>query len=452
MDDELLNNDLINRFEEMLEENEHYYFDGEELNDIISYYLDVGDLPFAYKAIQYALQLHPESIGMKVKVLEYMIEVEMLHEAGEMIEELKAVAGDQLDFVMAQARYWSLKEQHKLAVKFYEKALTFRAEEDYIHHCLGGELIALNEIGQALFHYKSALELDLDDELAFYACVQCFDEIHRDKECIDFLKQYIDLRPYADFAWFQLGLQHLRKKNIEEALEAFDYAVCINPKSINSLLQVAYCYEQLHDFPKAIETYHEAIEVDDSAAFTLLKIGRCYVEMDETGKALSYFHKAIHEDPQLDKAWAETSEVYENLGNIEEAIHYLSRAVELDSMHIQYWKRLAYLYVQSGLYEEAEQCYAKIVHIEPNHFLNWLGYTELLIILGEYKKAISVAERGLKRFERAELYYQISCCEYLLNRNKKGLSSLLRAKKLNPKLMDEMFTKYPILKIKTKFE
>lgn len=450
MEEEFFGNDLIDRFEQMLEENEHYYFDGEELNEIISYYLDVGDLPFAYKAIEYALQLHPESYEMKIKVLEYLLEVGMLKEASELIDELKEVAKSSLDFVIAQARFWSLKEQHKLAINFYEKALEYGVEEDYIHHCLGGEYIAISEIGKALFHYKSALELELDDDLAFYACVQCFNEIYRHKECIDFLKQYIEIRPYADFAWFQLGLQYERQKDFENALEAFDYAVCINPKSINNLIKLAKCHEKMENHAKAIEVYEEALEIDDTPAYTMIEIANCYINKKENSKALAYYHKAIHSDPQLDRAWSLTSELYEKLGNTEEAIHYLKRAVELDAMNMAYWKRLTYLHVQAGMYEEAEQNYAKIIKLEPNHFLNWLGYTELLIILGEYKRAISIAEKGLKRFERAELYYQISCCEYLLNDNKKGLNSLIRAKKLNPKLMDEMFAKYPILKMKSR--
>ncbi|MDO5655356.1 MAG: tetratricopeptide repeat protein [Flavobacteriaceae bacterium] len=449
MDDELLNNELIDKFEDMLELNEHYYFDGEELNEIISYYLDIGDLPFAYKAIEYALQLHPESVAMRIKVLEYMIEVNMLHDAADLIEELKTIADSDIDFIVAQARFWSLKGMHKRAVKFYLRALDYDIENEYIHHCLGAEYLEIDNIGQALYHYKQALEMDLDDEMALYACVQCFDEIHRQKDCINFLLQYIDMRPYSESAWYQLGLQYLKLKQTEKALEAFEYAVCTHPKSINNHMKVAHCQEILKRYDDAVQTYLEVLEIDDSPGFTLMKIAECYVKKQENSKAISYLHLAIHEDPQLDKAWAKISEIYESIGNLEEAVHYLKRAVDLDSMDVKYHRRLAFLYIASGKYEEAEKCFSKIVKIEPNKFLNWLGYTELLIVLGEYENAINIAEKGLKRFEKAELYYQISCCEYLLNDNKKGLATFLRAKKLNPKILSEMYSKYPILKLKT---
>lgn len=448
MNEEWLNNELVERFEEMLDENECYYFDTDEFIEIISYYLDVGDLPFAHKAISYAIELHPENIELKVKVLEYNIEVGELHIAKDLIDELKEAAQNELDFIIAQAKYWSLKFQHKRAIQFYEKALEFGEEEDYIHHCLGTEYAAIGYIGKALFHFKSALELDLDDEAAFFSCIQCFNEIHRYKEAIDFLNQYIDRKPYSEIAWFQLGLQYLHFKDYNKALDAFDYAVCINPKGINNIYQVSFCYEKLGEYEKAIENYQTAIEFDDTPAYSYLKIARCYLKLEQPQKALNSYHQAINEDPQMDIIWSETADVYEKLGGIEEAIHYLKRAVDLDANNTEYLKKLTFLSIQMGYYEEAEITYEKIVSREPNHFLNWFGYTELLILLGEYAKAISVAKRGLIRFERAELYYQISCCEYLLNRNKKGSASLHRAKLLNPKLWDEMLLKYPILKAK----
>lgn len=49
MDDEHLNNDLIGRFEQMLEQRENYFFETDEFYEIIAYYLDVGDLPYAKK-------------------------------------------------------------------------------------------------------------------------------------------------------------------------------------------------------------------------------------------------------------------------------------------------------------------------------------------------------------------------------------------------------------------
>lgn len=65
--EDFFDNELIQKFEDMIENNEELYFDTEELEDIIVYYLELGDLKSAENAVQYGLNLHPSSIEIKVK-------------------------------------------------------------------------------------------------------------------------------------------------------------------------------------------------------------------------------------------------------------------------------------------------------------------------------------------------------------------------------------------------
>ena len=154
MEDDFLDNELIEKFEEMIENNESLYYDSDELEDIIGYYLDIGDLPYAKIALDYAKKIHSESIDIQVKELEYYVEMDELFIASEMIEDLKKVVTENVDFTLAQAKYWSLKGMHKIAIKFYEEALEDSEEKDFILHCLGNEHMANNNIGKALYYFK----------------------------------------------------------------------------------------------------------------------------------------------------------------------------------------------------------------------------------------------------------------------------------------------------------
>jgi len=296
-----------------------------------------------------------------------------------------------------------------------------------------------------LYCFRKALELDLDDDFAFFSCVQCFEDLHQNKECIEFLLQYIDLRPYSEIAWGQLGQQYMLMKDYEEAHRAFDYATLINPKSIMAYTQKAACLEKLEDYESAIKVYEETLELDDSAAYTYLKIGSCYVKLGKPFKALKAFHQSLHEDPQLDQAWVATSDLYDSIGNYEEALYYLNRALELEPAGIDYWKRRAYLHIQLVRFEESTLDYYRLVELEPNNFYNWLGLSETLITIGDYQKAVEAVFRGLKHFNRAELYYQLSNCYYLLGEEALGNSAFKKASEMNASLQGEMFQKYPIL-------
>ncbi|MBV7441745.1 tetratricopeptide repeat protein [Weeksellaceae bacterium TAE3-ERU29] len=446
MEDDFLDNELIERFEEMIENNESLYYDSDELEDIIGYYLDIGDLPYAKIALDYAKKIHSDSIDIQVKELEYYVEMDELFIASEMIEDLKKVVTDNVDFTLAQAKYWSLKGMHKIAIKFYEDALENSDEKDFILHCLGNEHMASNNIGKALYYFKSAIELNIEDEIAFAACVDCFNEIHKHKECIDFINQYIDLNPYSAEAWFELGVQYLMIKDYEKAYEAFDYSVVILPKSINAMMQMGFCLEQLGKYEEAIEIYKEAKTFDDTAAYIHLKIGQTYLKINEDFKALKSLHNAIHEDPQLDKAWYEAALIYEQTGNYSEALHYINRAIELDNINVAYYKRKAYLNIQLGYLEEAQITYHKIIQLESGKFLNWYAFAELQIILGEYQSAVKTILKAYHKFSKPALLYQLSTCYFLLNYKKEGIEALQKAKSLGPDLLEEMLEKYPILK------
>ena len=56
----------------------------------------------------------------------------------------------------------------------------------------------------------------------------------------------------------------------------------------------------------------------------------------------------------------------------------------------------------------------------------------------------------LKRFNKAELYYQLSNCYYLLANEKEGKKAFDKASEMNSSIQKEMFEKYPILENKLK--
>jgi len=65
--EEYFGNELVKKFEEMMENNDEFYFDTEELEDIIVYYLELGDFNYADTAVNYGLKLHPNSLDIKIK-------------------------------------------------------------------------------------------------------------------------------------------------------------------------------------------------------------------------------------------------------------------------------------------------------------------------------------------------------------------------------------------------
>ncbi|UWX68353.1 tetratricopeptide repeat protein [Empedobacter stercoris] len=450
MDEDFFNNELIERFEQMLENREYKYYDSEDLVEIIEFYIEVNDSEYAKRALDFAEKMHPENIEIKIKKIEYLLLINELKRSAKLIQELKVIAANELDYLLVQARFWGMKNMSRKAIRFYEEALSIDDDEtDFICNCIGNEFLNLDEVQSALIAFRKALKFNPENDYSFYSIIQCFEEIHNPEECIDFLKDFIDDNPYSEVAWLQLGLLYNHKKMFKEAINALDYVIAINPNSIVGHTNKAFSFEELGDYNKAIETLEETLEYDDSPALTHFKIGELYEKLKKPQKALKAYHIAIKEDPQLDKVWAKSAALYDKMGNLDEAEYYIQRAIELNDDNSEYYTNSTYYFLKQMKFEEALSSLVKLVELKPLVFNTWFAYVETLIAIGEHEQAIAVLLTGaLKNFNRAEFFYQLSNVYYLIDEDRLGNEALRNALSMDITIKKMMFENYPILQDK----
>lgn len=449
MDEDFFNNELIEKFEQMLDNREYTYYDSEDLCEIIEFYIEVNDSEYAKRALDFAEKMHPDNLEIKIKRIEYLLSIGELKRGGKLLQEIKEIAAQELDYLLVQARYWGMKNMPRKAIRFYEDALKVDDEEtDFICNCIGNEYLNLEEIRSALDAFKRALKFNPENDYSFYSIIQCYEDIHDDMDCIEFLKEYIEDNPYSEVSWLQLGLLYLHQKKYDYAINAFEYVIAINPNSISGHTNKASALEGLGQFSDAINTYEETLSFDDSPAVTHLKIGENFERLEKPQKALKSYHIAIKEDPQLDKVWAKAAALYDKLGNFEEAEYYINRAIELDNKNVEYYSSATYYYLKQLKFEEAIRNLAIIVEMKPLVFNSWYAYAETLIAIGEYEQAIPIIIAALRHFNRAEFFYQLSNVYYLTDQNKLGDEALTNALLLNKSLKESMLDNYPILQEK----
>ena len=164
--EEFFENELVSRFEDMIENNLELYFDTEELEDIIIYYLELGDLKSAENAVQFGLNLHPSSIEIKVKKLEVLIELEFYSPAKELMKELEVSASESTDYLACCAKYYSNLGNPRKAIDYCKQAILLGEELNFLHNFIADECVNLEDPFTALLHYKKALNEDQMDEYA----------------------------------------------------------------------------------------------------------------------------------------------------------------------------------------------------------------------------------------------------------------------------------------------
>lgn len=443
--EEFFENEYARRFEEMIENNDEYYFDTEELVDIIIYYLELGDINYAELAVNYALKLHPNSMEIKTKKLEVLLELENHTEAKRIIDELKEASMEDTDFLVCCAKYYSNLGNPKKAIEYCLKALELKEEENFLHNFIADEYINLEDPFQALKHYKEALQLDPNDDYSLENVMFCYNRMKKNKEAIEFLNHYLDQFPYSETAWFEYGQFYFNRKKYDEAIRGFDYLLAINSTAVGVYANKAACYEAMKDWQKAIEVYEEMLELEYTKAFTFYKIGICYKELKQPINAISSFQKSLREDPQFYLSMMEQSYIYEEIGGMKDALHFAKEATLLNDTNLDYQKRLAFLYIDAGNFEESLHCLKKLVDAEPSRFYNWYAFAEVMMLIGEYQEAITILLQATKKHKRAELYYQLSNSYFNIHSEEQGREALAKAMELDSELLSDMQKKYPYL-------
>lgn len=446
MDEDFFESELIKKFEEMIEYNEEYYFDSEELEQVVIHYLEVGDISFAELAVDFALKLHPNSVELKIKKLEVLLEQEQYRHAKDLITELRETSMETTDFLVCCAKYYSNLGNPRRAIEYCEKALAMEEEENFLHNFIADEWVNLGEPFKALKHYKSALNADPEDDYALENVMVCYNQLNKSEEAIAFLRHYLNEFPFSETGWFEYGQYFFNKKNYEEAILGFDYLLAINSYSVGVYANKAACYEAMKDWQKAISVYEEMLELEYTKAYTYYKIGLCYKENKEPIAALGAFQKSLREEPQFYLSMMEQSYIYEEMGSMAEALHFAKEATILNEGSIDYQKRLAFLYIDSGNFQASLLCLKKIVDAEPEKFYNWYAYSEVLMLLEAYEDAVLVLQQAIKNHYRAELFYQLSNCFFHLKMEENAKQMLEKALSIDPTLYEDMQMKYPKIK------
>jgi len=221
--EEFFENELAKKFEEMIENNDSVYFDSEELEDIIIYYLEIGDISYAELAVNHAMRLHSSSLEIKTKKLEVLLELEQYIPAKEIIRELESYGMESTDFLVCCAKYYSNLGNARKSIEFCEQALTLEEEENFLHNFIADEYANLEDPFNALKHYKLALKYDSEDDYALENIMMCHNQLNLHAEALEFLNSYLDKYPFSETAWYEYGQYFFNKKNYEEAIRGFDY-------------------------------------------------------------------------------------------------------------------------------------------------------------------------------------------------------------------------------------
>lgn len=151
-----------------------------------------------------------------------------------------------------------------------------------------------------------------------------------------------------DYKYYtNLGIEQTNLQKFDEALEALDKAIELNPNSPLAYFSKAIVFHNLNQLQAAYENYSKAIELNPvmiDAYYNRAQAILAYDEPDEDElrEALADLKKAAELDKKFIDAYYYAAVVQKKLGEYKEAIALLDKVIELEpqAVHSKALKKL----------------------------------------------------------------------------------------------------------------
>lgn len=438
---------LIERFDAMLSEDGHYFFDVEEYEDLVDYYLSAGELEKCDTVLRYAMEQYPGHSGFVIRQAQVLVSDNKAELALQVLAQVEDADPSNADIYLTKGAIYSQLRRYNDAIQEYNKALESEEDHSTIYSSIAYEYENLGDYTNAIKYLKKVLELDPENETIIFELAFCFEITNQSDESIEYFTSFTDKIPYSKFGWFNLGVAYNAIELFEKAIEAFEFAIAIDPTFSSAYFNKANALAGMQHYRHAINAYRETFEYEEPEALTYYYIGECYEKLEEFDTALDNFRKAVTMDENLADAWIGMGVCYEEMGNIKAALRFIRRGLEIDPENSEYLATLALAQQHGGYIAEASVTYAKAIGFNSLDAGIWLDFSNLFAELNDYPQALEIIDSALVSLpEDASLYYRKSALLFILGRTREASELLIKAMSADKDGIDAMFEFAPVLK------
>jgi tetratricopeptide (TPR) repeat protein len=129
---------------------------------------------------------------------------------------------------------------------------------------------------------------------------------------------------------YKKGINLMADEKLEDAIEMFEQALRIDPKSVETLMKLGYARFHLEEFSEALKVYDKVLEIDLTNPEAWNLKGLVHYEQKKYAQALDSAQKAIESDATYGMAWYNKACFLSLLNQVPESLESLKRSIEID--------------------------------------------------------------------------------------------------------------------------
>ncbi|MBR1798954.1 MAG: tetratricopeptide repeat protein [Bacteroidales bacterium] len=425
---------LVLRFEQTVLNGQQPFFDVDQLEIIIDYYLENGNIPPLSKAIAYAERLYPDSNAIRRRRAQLLVARQQYDDAIDMLNTLKQLEPDNTDIDYALGVAYGASDRHHEAIACFLRAAADGWELGRVYANIAEEYYRMANDDRAILYYNKALSTDTFDAATVADFYDTCRGAGKTDSAMGTLRSLTERQPYCKEAWFFLGLACASMGQYEQAIEAFELALTIDRTYTEVYVELSYVHEELGHFTEAADTLKHAIDdLDDPEARQnhMCMLANLYARHNNLAVAVSYYRRVLEQNPNNVDAISSLGLCYIDLGDRSAAEQYIERALAIDPHATVVLYNAAVVCDLTGQIDRARELYNELLESAECTEQHGQVYVEFLYRNDFLDEAISRATEMLSVYPHDSFYSTFLMAAYFRQNRYNNALSLIDDADLN---------------------
>ncbi len=411
---------LVLDFERTVLNGENQFYDVDELEMIIDYYLEVQDKEPLMTALIYAEQLYPESTEIKIRRAHWYIANRQFDRALEILLRLEEQEPDNTDIAYSLGVLYGEMEQSEKAIDYFLQAATDGWQLGRIYANIAEEYYKMHDYNEAIQYYLKAFGTDSYDVQTFYNYLDTCQQAGICDEAVQFFELYVESHPYGKEGWYCLGCAYRDLGMFDRAIDAEEYAIAIDKSYAMAYFELSRAQEEGGHAGDAATTLIRYLDVAGDRAEVYRALGDLFVRQDNFETAMLYYKKAVVENEADAYALAGLAMCCMHMGDLSMALSYVKKALAADAENPDALCCAAMIYDSRGNVEMANDYFDRCI-VSPRCTEAHCRYYAVFLFNREfYDTLIDFAQESLEIYPHDIFYstYLAAACFYTNRYNK----------------------------------
>lgn len=422
--------EILSKYKAMQEDNSQVYFDADQLTDIAEYFADCGMIKESNKAIEYGLEIHPNNTNLLIHKVRYIAYSGNTSKARKLLNSIEEQNDREVQFLKAELYLDEcyLEEANQIFTELYEEENSMQCILDiyniYTDH---------QKMEDAIKWLHLASKKNPENPTVNMLFGNYYSLHHEKEKALAYYNKSLDKEPYSIECWYNIAKCYFYSDNFEEAINALDYCLAIDPNDVPSLKLKGKFLVEMNNYEEGTKFLSKAEKLAKDGSTVRLILIECYISMKKYEEAITLCkkHREAKNADNFDIAQASAFEAlaYAYLNKFDEAFKALEYGIKADSNLSSLYIAKGEIFLLQNKIIEAQNEFSYAEHIAFDKQENL--YTILISCMkcGFYPMALQYFKKLEEQYpnENSTIYHLIAYCHYMEGNKEKMMEYIKKS-------------------------